>query len=294
MTAQKYRTAKIKPDVLILSWSSFNNIYDSLQDEYQIFITDEWHHLSSKRKDQMNLWKWDFIVAFTATPERKEYWPESFRMYFWTIYDTQKQSLPVHVIEYDYDYNYNIEEIMKSQEGLSPESPEFYRRLYSINDDRTNKLDLIIKELIIQKEFKKIIVFVDRRAHVEQIKRLIPFAIPLTGDENIDDFNKTIQGLDSYLIVALEQCAGEWFDLPALECWILFVSSSRVNTIDQTAGRMRRYFEGKEKAFYIDFQDTITFMWGKKKRLGIYERRKIYKEKGWTTQSFEDFIWLEF
>ena len=294
MTAQKYRTAKIKPDVVILSWSSFNNVYDSLQDDwYKVLIMDEQHHLSKIRIDEINLWRGDFICGFTATPERKAYGLEWFEKYFGSVFDTEKQSLPVHVLKYDYQYNYSIEEISKSQEWLSPESPEFYRRLYAINDDRTNHLSSIIGHLK-QKGFKKIIIFTDRRAHVDQIQRIIPDAIRLTWDENIEEFNELIKPKDDYLIVALSQCAWEGFDLPALECWILFVSSTWINTIDQTAGRMRRYSEGKTEAVYIDFVDTISFMWGKKKNLWRYGRHKIYKEKGWIVEDFENFISLDF
>ena len=289
LTADKYRKCTTRPDVLIVTGASFNNIYDQVNDHYDTIICDEWHHLSSNRKDQLNKRKGDFICMLTATPERKEYGLEGFEMYLWSVHDTEKQALPVKVYTYEYDYDYTVDEVIKAQTGLSPESPELYRRLYCYNPHRVGHLEQILLHLK-SNGFKKIIVFTDRRAHIDLIQELIPGTIRLTGNEDKTEFLESIVGKDEYTIIAMSQCAWEWFDLPALECWILFMSTSRNNTIDQTAGRIRRYSWEKELAYYIDFIDVLKIMWWKKKKLGRYERSRIYKNKGRAVEPFENLL----
>lgn len=290
LTAEKYRKRKEDYDVLVILWASFNKVFDDINGSYDTIICDEWHHLSSKRKDQINKWKWDFICLLTATPDRKEYWEEGFKMYVWEIHNTHMQALDVTVYTHEYKYNYSGAEVIAAQEWLSPESPEIYRRLYTANEARVKELELILKIIVKTMWFKKIIVFVDRISQIDLIQSIMPFAIRLTWAENKDEFLESIKWKDSYLIVAMSQCAWEWFDLPVLECGILFMSTSWTNTIDQTAGRIRRYSWNKEMAYYIDFIDILQIMWWKTKKLWWYERNKIYKQKWWTVKPLDSLL----
>ena len=65
-------------------------------------------------------------------------------MYLGNIHDTERQALPVKVMTYEYDHDYTVDEVIKAQEGLSPESPELYRRLYCYNADRVVHLQQIL------------------------------------------------------------------------------------------------------------------------------------------------------
>jgi len=292
MTAAQFRKIAFTdiPDVLIVTGASFNNIFNQINDIYDTIICDEGHHLSAKRKDQLNFRKGDFICMLTATPERKEYGQEWFEMYLGNIHDTERQALPVKVMTYEYDHDYTVDEVLKAQDGLSPESPELYRRLYCYNPDRIEHLKKILSHLIDSLWFKKIIIFTDRTAHIDLIQSIIPNTIRLTGAEDKTKFLEEIANKDEYLIVAMSQCAGEWFDLPELECWILFMSTSWNNTIDQTAGRIRRFSWDKQVAYYIDFIDILRIMWWKKKKLWRYERSRIYKNKGREVTPFENLL----
>jgi superfamily II DNA or RNA helicase len=289
LIASQVRKLTTQPDVLIVTGASFNNLFSWINDNYDTIICDEWHHLSTNRKDQLNMWKGDFICMLTATPERKEYGLEGFEMYLWNIHDTERQALPVKVYTYEYDYDYTIDEVIKAQSGLSPESPELYRRLYCYNPHRIGHLEQIILYLKTQ-WFRKIIVFTDRTAHIDLIQNIIPDTIRLTGSEDKTKFLADIADKEDYTIIAMSQCAGEWFDLPALECWILFMSTSWNNTIDQTAGRIRRFSWDKQVAYYIDFIDILRIMWWKKKKLWRYERSRIYKNKGRDVVPFENLL----
>lgn len=288
--AAKYRKLEQKPDVLIVTGASFNNIYDELNWQYDTIICDEGHHLSSKRKDQMNMRKWDFICMLTATPERKEYWIDWFGMYLWEIHDTERQALPVKVLTYEYVFDYDAEQVIKAQDGLAPDSPEIYRRLYCANEDRIDHLKRILVYLRDHLWFKKMIVFTDRLEHIKLIQQHIPESIKLTGTEDKTQFLEYIKTQDEYTIIAMSQCAGEGFDLPELECWILFMSTSWNNTIDQTAGRIRRFHWDKQVAYYIDFIDIIRIMWWKRKRLGRYDRNRLYKNKWRDVEPLESLL----
>lgn len=288
--AAKYRKLQTKPNVLIVTGASFNNLYNELNGYYDTIFLDEWHHLSYKRRDQLNMRKGDFICMLTATPERKEYGLDWFELFVWHIRDTESQALPVKVLTYEYEYSYTAEQVIKAQEWLSPDSPELYRRLYCYNEDRIEHLNRVIQYLKARLWFKKIIVFTDRLEHIKLIQAHLPESIRLTGQEDKTKFLEYIKEKDDYLIVAMSQCAGEGFDLPDLECWILFMSTSWTNTIDQTAGRIRRFHWDKQVAYYIDFIDIIKIMWWKKKKLWRYDRHRIYKNKWWDVSPLESFL----
>jgi len=285
----------IFPDVMITTASSFNNMYDTTNWMYQVLILDEIQYMPEKRVWQINMWKWQFVCWLTATPERKAFWIDWYKIMFWNIYDTEKQSLPVKVLTYDYQYNYSISEFMKAQEWLPPDSPEVYRRLYWQNIDRVEHLEIIISELK-NKWFNKFVIFTDRIDNVELIVsniKILP-TVKLTWKTDKEEFRWIIKSMQEYIIVAIDKCAWVWFDLPELECWILFMSTSWNNTLDQSAGRMRRKYWDKEYAFYVDFIDTIQISSWKKKKLWRYERNRIYKNKKRSVESFENFIWLSF
>jgi hypothetical protein len=287
MTADEYRKVITKPNVLVMNWASYNKVRQNL--DYSHIVTDEFHHLSLNRISQYNQFKWDFIVWLTATPERKEFWVDWFRMFIWNVYDTNKQSLPVRILKYQFDYNYSIEESMKAQKWLAPDSPEFYRRLYWNNDTRNLHLKNIIDKLK-AKWFRRMIIFTDRLDHVERISKVISPTFILTWETNKQKFLDDVGKVDDYIILAMSSCAWEWMSINNLECWILFLSTSWNNTIDQLAGRMRRYDWNKENAYMIDFIDNIQIAWSKTKKLWWYGRQNIYKLKWRDVLSFNDYV----
>ncbi len=274
---------KKDPDVMIISWLSFNKCYDKINERYDVLLLDETHRMSKSRVWQLNRWKWLFVCWVTATPLRKEYGMNWFEILFKNIYDTKKQSLPVKVFKYPYHYNYSLEEIRKAWEWLAPESPEIYRRLYIANQDRLVHIWGIIKRLR-EKWFKKIMIFTDRVSHTKIIQEYLGEGYLMTGATKSWEF----EWKDEYIIIWMMQCAGEWFDVPDLEVGILYMSTSWENTLDQSAGRMRRKYKWKDHAIYIDFVDTMQFAGGKKKVLWRYKRNTIYKKKWREVLSFND------
>lgn len=293
LTAEKVRKANDKkclPDILILHWLSFNNVYEIINGYYQVMICDEWHHLPNTRRDQYNKWKGMFCLWVTATPQKKEYWIEWFHMFFWNVYDTEKQALDVEIFFYEYKYDYSIEEVMSAREWLAPDSPELSRRLYCSNSNRVEHLVKCIKQLK-SKWLNKFMIFTDRKEHIKLIQSIIPNTIKITGDISKLEREKIMDDLwekEEYIIVAIDKCVWEWFDLPPLECGILFMSTGWINTIDQTVWRQRRYYWDKKRAYYLDFIDKYSIMWWREKTSWWYERLRIYKNKKRTVKPLFD------
>lgn len=275
-------------DVIITTMASFNKMYDRVNGVFDVVVNDEQHHLPEARVAQFNKWKWRFIVWLTATPERKEYGIDGFQMMFGNIHDTKITALPVRVIKYDYKYNYSAKEFIEAGKWLPPDSPEMYRRLYGKNLDRVSKLSGIIQTFQ-WRWFKRFIVFVDRLDHVDVLKENLKNKSPIivmTGKENKEQIVDMLREMDDYIIIGMNQCTWEWFDVKPLEVGILFTSTSRNNTVMQTAGRMVRKDWVKTHWYFVDFVDHIQISWSKPKVMWYYERSKVYKKNGWDVLSF--------
>lgn len=278
----------VLPEIAVVVHASFNIIWEKLSMNYPILFIDEAHKIPPKRRTQINCRKGKFIVWRTATPKRKEFYEEWFKMLFGELYNCWATSLPITVLKFEYSYNYSLEEYKTANEWLSPASPELYRRLYGNNQDRNKKLLYIISSL--QKIwYKRIIIFTDRDNHIENIHKAIPLAIIISGKTNHKEFRDYVDSHEEYIIIGSHWCVGEWFDLPALEVWILFMSTSWNNTVRQTSGRARRFGEWKELSLYVDFVDKMTIMWSKPKVLWRSQRNKVYKENNRIVRDFTSY-----
>lgn len=264
---------KKDPDVAIVVVQSFNKIYNKLNKRYSVLLLDECHKLPKTRIAQLNNWYWKFICWLTATPQRKEFWIDWFKIMYKNIYNTWLKSLPIKIFHYTYKYDYSIKEIMEAQKWYAPDSPEIQRRLYINNRDRLVHLWWVIKSLR-EKWFKRFIIFTDRVDHATKIKEYLWEGYLMTwAIKNKEYFDK-----EEYIIIWLTQCVWEWFDLPELEVWILFMSTRWINTVEQTAWRIKRKDGKKEFWYYVDFDDRMKMWWSKQKVLWWYDRKKIYKD----------------
>ena len=265
--------------VTIMTHQTFNRIYDEINGKIDLLLCDELHHIPQKRIDQFNLWKWKFVCWVTATPKRKEFWIEWFKKILGNIYDTKKQALPIKVLYYDYNYSYNQKETQKAMQWLSPDSPEILRRLVINNDDRTQKLTLIIKYMMNLWK-KRFIIFTDRVEHIKKMyEELSQHFDNVYEYYSETDKDKVIDSYDEWIIIGNIQCCWEWFNIPSLEVWILFVSTQRSNTVEQAVWRVRRYYWDKTHWILVDFIDELQIGVWKKKVLWWYARKKIYNEQ---------------
>jgi len=148
------------------------------------------------------------------------------------------------VVTYKYKYEYSIDDFIDAGKWYAVDSPEINRRLVINNKDRLETLLEILDN--VKSKYNKIIIFTDRTSQIDLLSEQLPWAFVMKWWlDNVATKNKLLW-LDNYVLLAMEQVVREWMNIPGLEFWILFFSSSEINTIQQLAGRVRRFAPGKE------------------------------------------------
>ena len=131
------------------------------------------------------------------------------------------------------------------------------RRLVNANDDKIFDLKNVVSTLYHKCWFKKIMVFVDRREYQEHIKELVfPNAVLINWDTDKEKVLEELKTKDQFLIIWMVSASWEWFDVPGIECWILFFSTAWMGSIEQMVGRAKRFSEWKEYAYRVDIRST--------------------------------------
>ena len=239
-------------EVAIVNHQTFNRYYNEINDSmfYKILLLDEAHHLPRKRIDQINLRKWERVLGYTATPQRKEFDIKWFEMVFWEVYNTKQTALPIEVRSYFCKIDYTAEEAELAMDWLSPDSPEFLRRLIIWNTNRYEKLLEVVKS-VHKKWFKQIIIFSDRVNHIQATEEFLKknLDVPVFTYYWSSNKEKIINDMKlekEFILIGNTSCCWEWFDFPSLEVAIPFVSSSWENTIIQQAWRVNRFFWEKK------------------------------------------------
>ena len=280
------------PDIIVCHRQTAVNCWDLINDwGYELLLNDEQHHLSDGMKYICNTFKGKLgIVGFTWTPFRKEMEKEDFYHYFNDIYGTGLASLPVRVGTYTYKHDYSTEDYIKATEWINPESPEVFRNLLINNDERVEELKKVIKDLYFKKRFKRIMIFVDRRSYIERLQKEFPKALVIHWDTNKEKVIEEAKSRDEFLLLGMVSASWEWFDVPSIQCWVLFYSTSWKGSIEQMVGRARRFNWDKEYGYRVDFQDIGRVGDNDYKRnFGSKHRLKIYKDN-----QREVFNWQEF
>lgn len=280
------------PDIIVCHRQTAVNCRDLINSgEYELLLNDEQHHLSDGMKYICNTFKGKLgIVGFTWTPFRKEMEKEDFYHYFNDIYWTGLASLPVRVATYKYKHNYSTEDYLKACEGLAPESPEVLRNLINSNEERIEELKKVLKDLYFKKGFKRIMVFVDRRTYIERLQKEFPKALVIHWDSDKEKVIEEAKSKDKFLLLGMVSASWEWFDVPSIQCWVLFYSTSWKGSIEQMVGRSRRFHWDKKYGYRVDFQDYGRVGSNEyTKNFWASNRMKIYKEN-----KREIFNWQEF
>lgn len=280
------------PDILILTRSSADKIYEQINWFYDLLIIDEAHHVSDTMKKMVNMWKGWRILALTATPKKKEMDEQDMINYFGNYIDLQKEALPVKVLTYQYSSRYSIQEFIKASEWLDPESPEVLRRLVNNDDYKIT----VLRNKIISKLYKlwlrKFIIFVDRVDYAYKIQEYLQGSVVITGQEDKEAVINSVKDKDQFIMIAMSWCAGEWFDLPEIECGILFYSTSWDNSIEQLCWRARRKSEWKQYCYRVDVQQKALIV-DKWNWFHSSDRLKYYKKRWWSVGKLEDTVFID-
>ena len=290
MDWNQFRKSEKLPDVLVMHRQSVVNCWNQINWQYDLLIDDEWHHLSDTKKMLVNTWKWFAVISLTGTPERKDMNTEDFKLYYKRLYETWLKSLPVRVLTYKYHHVYSMKDWMKACEWYNPESVEPVKALVNNNDDRYFHLKKIVKDLYYQCWLKRFIVFIDRIKAQEKVKELFPNAYIINWDSDKKKVIEEVKNKDEFLIIGMVTASGEGFDIPSIQCWILFYSTDYPVTLTQMAWRAKRFSEGKDCAYWVDFQHTAKIEPNVYKNFGYKKRLEWYKEQWFQVMSLDEYI----
>jgi superfamily II DNA or RNA helicase len=133
-------------------------------------------------------------------------------------------------------------------------------------------------------------VFVDRRTYIERLQKEFPKALVIHWDSDKEKVIEEAKSKDEFLLLGMVSASWEWFDVPSIQCWVLFYSTSWKGSIEQMVGRSRRFYWDKKYGYRVDFQDYGRVGSNEyAKNFWASNRMKIYKEN-----KREIFNWQEF
>lgn len=108
---------------------------------------------------------------------------------------------------------------------------------------------------------------------------MFPNAYVINWDSNKEEIINELKDKDEYLILGMIWACGEWFDLPAIQCGILFYSTSWEWSLEQAIGRSRRFNWDKQYGYRCDFQEYSKIEPDMYRTFWARDRLKWYKEK---------------
>lgn len=288
---QKWWKEILDNDILIMTSTTFNQIYQKINGEYGTLIIDESHRLPAKRIEQIVLWKGDFVVWLTATPVRNNMNEKWFEKFFGNYVETEitkrleKKVLPAIIYTIEYERDYTMREMIEASKWLAPDSPIIFQNLIANDRQKDIFIEKLLKRLY-QKGIKDILVFTDRIDHcvrlTSHLKKSFDYVYEFRWETDKDTI---IQSFDKTwgIIVWLKSCCWEWFNIQKLQAGILAMSTSSEGRLVQMVWRSRREYWDKKYGFFFDIVDNISvktnnILKNNKKKLWYYNRKKTYKK----------------
>ncbi len=290
MDGNLFRKENRFPDVLVMHRQSVVNCWEHINWYYDLMVIDEAHHLSDTMKMLCNTWKWFSLIWLSWTPERREMDTDDFKKYYKCLYETGLKSLPVRVLTYKYHHVYSINDMVKASEWYNPESVEVLKNLVNNNNDRYLHLKNIIKDLYSKCWLKKFIIFVDRIKAQEKVKELFPKAYIINWDSDKKKVIEEVKNKDEFLIIGMVTASWEGFDIPSIQCWVLFYSTDYPVTLTQMIWRSKRFNWDKDCAYWVDFQHTAKIEPNTYKNFGSKKRMEWYNAQWFKTMTLDEFI----
>ena len=263
---------------------TFKKMFKELNN-WQALIIDETHSISDELRKLLCLWKWR-VFWFTATPYRSDFEKEWFKIVFWTLFDTEAQALPVKVYQIKYDCVRTVEDALRCVIDLSVKSHHKWTDLLYKNAERTQFLVNLISNLLVKS--KRVIVFTTRIFYRDFLYKILlekhwPEKIFLLNKKMKKEELDRINSLDEYVLIANEQFAWEWVNIPSLNVWLLTFDTKNLRKIDQMVWRVRRKFWDKEYWKFVDVADIIRVGKSNPKYTWYNARKKIYSSLWYET-----------
>ncbi|WP_028323318.1 DEAD/DEAH box helicase [Desulfatirhabdium butyrativorans] len=242
-------------------------------------IIDEVHHCPSRTfTEAVGAFDCKYQLGLSATPYRRD---GLTRLIEWhigpVVHRIDQQELMsngslvrAEVVQVPTEFESNID------------ASEYYSRALSELTEDPERNMLVVNTVIdeVQRSMGIVLVLSDRKAHCEEIRRLLSVqgieAEVLTGDMangKRSEVVKRMQAGEVKVVIGTGSLLGEGFDMPAVEALALASPIKFDGRLTQFVGRALRPSPGKTAARIIDFQDVRVPVL----RAGALSRLRTYR-----------------
>lgn len=250
--------------------------------DYGMVIVDECHHISAVNYEQvLRTVNARYVYGLTATPKRKDGHHPIIFMQCGTIRyasDAKQQQ-----------ETQNFQRILlprfTSYREVSNEKKNFSRIVAEIAENETRNQLIVDDVKTALAEGRTPLILSNLTTHINTLTELChPLCnniIRLVGSESEKTKRATMERLketppdEPLLVIATGKYIGEGFDLPRLDSLFLTLPNSWEGIIAQYAGRLHRYYIGKEDVRIYDYVDlrvpVCESMY--RKRLSAYKKQ---------------------
>lgn len=239
-----------------------------LYDEADKFLSSE-----NYRKELCSLQSY-YSYAVTGTVKLNGYPDNMFPMFY-----GKKEELILKYMKPEYiqlSTWFNIKSVDKFSDKDTPINFSEIETLLYNNDERNEIITILIDKLM--KSHNKAIVFSKRVEHAKTLKAMLEAkghkVFMLIGEVKGEEREKIRQEIIDYpgkcILVGSVKIIGRWFDVPALDLWVLTTAETFSSNIEQYIGRIIRLSPGKTKATFVDICD-------KKHGILLSQSKKRYK-----------------
>ena len=254
----------------------------SVQNCWDVIITDEAHHIAGSPTKLMMFWKVisglkaRYKFGLTATPKRSDgLTPCMFALIGPMVYeimrsDVQETTCPVDVEIHQTEYVPDLNDI------LMPDGTLNYAKMITEITMDANRNAKIVSDAL--EAPGKTLILTDRVEHIKDLEKLIQSCGGRSEGiyANAKGRKAAIQRLsdgETDILIATFALAREGLDVPSLQNVIFATPQKNETIITQAAGRVARKSPGKESGKVIDYEDAFGMLRGwQKKRISIYKK----------------------
>lgn len=255
----------------------------TLFDDIDCVIIDEFHHAAAETYQEVNekhLKNVYYRIGMTATNFRND-----------------GSDLALEAVLSEVLYEYSIQQAISDGFLVKPEfeiietfveilndngNPVNYQKEYKEGIVENDERNQVIADIANHHKEHSVIILVQQVEHGERLKKLIPHAAFLHGEEKDVIRNNTMEDYRKGKITCLigTSVIGEGVDLPIASILVMAGGGKAKSAVMQAIGRVLRPFSGKELALVYDFTDTGSSYLEEhgSLRREIYEQYNILKE----------------
>lgn len=255
---KKWRS-KLVDVVMIQSLFQQENLPAFFED-YDMMLVDECHHVTALMFEKVVAqFAGKYLYGLTATPERKNgHEPIVYQRIGEIIHQAEKeQSHFLRNLTLKFT-NFGKLEPEKSHSSSFVEISDWV----ATDHIRNGMIASDIQHLM--REGRKVLIIVNRVQQMDELVKLFDDSIlsktfMISGKSKNKERDEILEKLSSikgaFVLLSTGKFIGEGFDLPQLDTLVLAAPLSWKNNLIQYAGRIHRYFEGKEEVRIFDYID---------------------------------------